>query len=109
MVTLRHFRGEIEVEEAAFFVRELDLAGGLATLSDRTREPLDPTSLATSPIDGALLCRVKRELAPPHGLLARFDRGAHAELLAALEPEKGGFVLTLAGTKCRVDFGDVPP
>jgi hypothetical protein len=113
VVTLRHFRGEIEVEEAAFFVRELDLASGWIALSDRTREPLEPASLSLSPIDGALLCRVKRVLAPPRGLLARFDHGSHAELLAALEPEGSGFVLPLAGerrpTPLRAEFGDVPP
>ena len=99
VVTLRHFRGEIEVEEAAFFVRSFDAASGRIRLSDRSEEAIDPTTLSLSPIDGALLCRVKRALAPPHGLLARFDRGAHAELLAALEPEGDGFALNLGGRR----------
>jgi hypothetical protein len=98
VVTLRHFRGEIAVEEAAFFVRALDLASGEIALSDRTREPLDVASLHLSPRDGALLCRVKRELAP-EGLLARFTRSAHAELLAAIEPEGDGYALALAGRR----------
>ena len=101
VVTLRHFRGEIAVEEAAFFVRELDLASGELTLSDRTREPLEVASLRLSPRDGALLCLVKRGLAPG-GLLARFTQSAQAELLAAIEPAGGGFVLPIGGRRERV-------
>jgi hypothetical protein len=96
VVTLRHFRGEIEVEEAAFFVRSFDAATGRITLSDGSEEPLDPASLSLSPRDGALLCRVKRTLAP-EGLLARFAHGAHAALLQAVEEENGSLVLRLAG------------
>jgi len=101
VVTLRHFRGEIIVEEAAFFVRAIDLASGEIALSDGAREPLDVASLHPSPRDGALLCRVKRALAP-EGLLARFTRGAQAELLAAIEHEDDSFVLALAGRRERV-------
>ncbi len=95
VVTLRHFRGEIEVEEAAFFVRALDAASGRIALSDRSEETLDPASLTLSPIDGALLCRVKRELAPG-GLLARFTHAAHAELMQAVEEGEGGLLLRMA-------------
>ena len=101
IVALRHFRGEIVVEEAAFFVRAVDLAGGEIALSDRTREPLDVASLHVSPRDGALLCRVKRALAP-EGLLARFTHSAQAELLAAIEPEGDGYMLALGGRRERV-------
>jgi len=101
VVTLRHFRGEIFVEEAAFFVRAIELTSGEIALSDGTREPLDVASLQLSPRDGALLCRVKRELAP-EGLLARFTHGAQAELLAAIEPEGAGYALALSGRKARV-------
>jgi hypothetical protein len=94
VVTLRQFRGEIEVEEAAFFVRAFDAVSGRITLSDRSEEILDPASLALSPRDGALLCRVKRGLAP-EGLLARFTHGAHAELLQAVEEGAGGLVLRI--------------
>jgi hypothetical protein len=69
---------------------------GRIALSDRSEEPLDPASLALSPIDGALLCRVKRDLAP-EGLLARFGHGAHAELMQAVEEGEGGLALRLAG------------
>ncbi len=101
VVTLRHFRGEIVVEEAAFFVRSLALASGELALSDGTREPLDVASLKLSPRDGALLCRVKRALAP-EGLLARFTQSAQAELLAAIEPDGAGFALALGGRRERV-------
>jgi hypothetical protein len=101
VVTLRHFRGEIAVEEAAFFVREIELASGVLALSDRTREPLDVASLHVSPRDGALLCRVKRALAPA-GLLARFTHSAQAELLAAIEPDGAGYALALGGRRERV-------
>jgi hypothetical protein len=101
VVTLRHFRGEIVVEEAAFFVRAVDLARGELSLSDGTREPLDVASLHTSPRDGALLCRVKRAL-EPEGLLARFTHGAQAELLAAIERDGDGFVVALGGRRERV-------
>ena len=96
VVTLSHFRGEIEVEEAAFFVRTFDAASGRIGLSDRSEEALDPATLSLSAIDGALLCRVKRDLAR-EGLLARFTHGAHAELLQAAEEGEGGAVLRMAG------------
>jgi len=96
VVTLRHFRGEIEVEEAAFFVRSFDAASGRIALSDGTEEALEPATLALSPRDGALLCRVKRELAP-EGLLARFHHSAHAELMQAVEEQGGRLWLRLAG------------
>jgi hypothetical protein len=92
VVTLRHFRGEIEVEEAAFFVRDFQPGDGRITLSDRSVEVLDPPTLALSPLDGALLCRVKRHLAP-EGLLARFTHAAHAELMQAVEETEHGFAL----------------
>lgn len=94
VVTLRHFRGQIEVEEAAFFVRRFDAEDGSLHLSDGTVEGLDPASLRLSPIDGALLCTVKRSLRP-EGLPARFDHGAHAALLQAVEPAEEGLALRL--------------
>jgi len=96
VVTLRHFHAEIEVEEAAFFVRSLDAPSGRIALSDRSEETLEPATLALSPIDGALLCRVKRPLAP-EGLLARFTHGAHAELMQAVEETPDGPALRIVG------------
>jgi|JI10StandDraft_1071094.scaffolds.fasta_scaffold701038_2 hypothetical protein len=97
IVRLGHFRGEIEVEEAGFFVRAIELASGEIALSDGSRERLDAASLTLSPIDGALLCRVKRDLVPD-GLPARFTRSAQAELLLAVEEQGGRTVLRLGGT-----------
>jgi hypothetical protein len=94
VVTLRHFRGEIDVEEAAFFVRGFDPQTGRIALSDQSVETLDAATLTASPIDGALLCRVKRDLAP-EGLLARFEHAAQAELLHAVEEAPGGMRLRI--------------
>ena len=90
VVFLRHFRGQIEVEEAAFFALGFDARTGEIELSDGTRETLDPSTLRNSPIDGAWLCSVKTELVPG-GLSARFERAAHAELLACVEERDGRF------------------
>ncbi len=103
VVTLRHFRGEIEVEECGFFVRTFDPESGRIELSDRSREILDPASLRLSPIDEALICQVKRDLVP-EGLPARFLHGAHAELLQAVEEEAGSFVLPLAGERHPIEL-----
>lgn len=96
VVRLGHFRGEVEVEEAGFFVRTVDLERGEIALSDGTREALEIGSLALSPIDGALLCRVKRALVA-EGLLARFMPAAQAELWMAVEEREGRAILRLAG------------
>jgi hypothetical protein len=98
IVRLGYFRGEVEIEEAGFFVRSVELETGDITLSDRSREPLDVSSLTESSIDGALLCRVKGELVPG-GLVARFMHGPQAELLQSVEPDGDGFVLLIAGQR----------
>jgi hypothetical protein len=96
VVQLRHFRGEIEVEEAAFFVRGFDAGSGRITLFDGSDEALEVASLTLSTRDGALLCRVKRSLAPD-GLLARFRQAAQAELLLAVEEATEGLALHCGG------------
>lgn len=98
IVRLHHFRGEVEVEEAAFFVRDVDLYGGDVLLSDGTRERFDVASLAPSEIDGALTCRVKRAL-EPEGLLARFTHAAQAELLQAVELDGDRAVVEIGGQR----------
>jgi hypothetical protein len=98
VVCLRHFRGEVQVEEAGFFVRAIDLESAEVVLSDGTREPLEVASLHASAIDGALLCSVKRSLAP-EGLLARFGHAAQAELLQAVELEGERAVLPIGGRR----------
>ncbi|MEN8183719.1 MAG: hypothetical protein ABFS46_14420 [Myxococcota bacterium] len=95
VVQLGRFRGQIEVEEAGFFVREVDLEIGSVRLSDGSRDLLDPASLRPSPRDGALLCTVKRELVPG-GLAARFSHAAQAELLQAVEEGEEGPCLQMA-------------
>lgn len=104
VVFLRHFRGQIEVEEAAFFVTGFDSERGAVELSDGTSEPLDVDSLRNSPIDGAWLCDVKRALAPD-GLPARFERRAQAEALAAVEEEAGASGLCVGGAFRRFPRG----
>ena len=89
VVALGRFRGQIEVEEAPFFVRQFDPPTGTLTLSDRSTELLDVASLHSSPRDGALLCSVKRDLVPA-GLLARFSHAAQAEFLHAVEDGEQG-------------------
>lgn len=96
VVQLGRFRGEIELEEAGFFVRRFDAESGVVVLSDGSEERLDPATLRLSPRDGALLCDVKRGLAAG-GLTARFDHAPHAELLLAVEEREGGPGLVLAG------------
>ena len=96
VVTLRHFRGEITVEEAAFFVRAFEPETARISLSDRSDELLDPATLTVSAIDGALLCRVKRALAP-EGLLARFTTAAQADLLHAVDAAPSGMRLRVGG------------
>ena len=96
VVQLGRYRGQIEVEEAGFFVRSFDPATGLIALSDRSEERLAPDSLRVSPRDGALLCRVKRDLIAS-GLLARFGHSAQAQLLDAVEESDEGPRLRIAG------------
>jgi hypothetical protein len=97
VVQLGRFRGQIELEEAGFFVRSFDPPTATLALSDGTEEILDVGSLRTSAFDGALLCTVKRALVP-EGLSARFHHAAQAELLCAVEEGSAGPCLRIAGT-----------
>ena len=96
VVQIAHFRGEIEVEEAGFFVRLFDPDTGEIRLSDLTTETLDVTNLRPSAQDGALLCRVKRDVVPG-GLDARFLPAAHAEFMNAVEED--GRSVVIAGQR----------
>jgi len=96
VVQLGRFRGQIELEEAGFFVTGFDAAGGRVRLSDRSEEPLEVASLRPSSHDGAWLCTVKRGLVPD-GLPARFFQAAQAELLAAVEDTAEGPAVLMAG------------
>jgi hypothetical protein len=105
VVQLGRFRGQIEVEEAGFFVREVDLARGTLRLSDGSVEALDVASLRPSRLDGAWLCTVKRAL-HPEGLPARFTHASQAELLGAVEEDGSGPRLRIAG-RLRALPGDL--
>jgi hypothetical protein len=94
VVQIGRFRGEIEVEEAGFFVRDLDLGRGEVVLSDGSRDSLDLESLRLSELDGAYLCTVKRAVVPD-GLPARFTHAAQSELLNAVMETAEGPVLRL--------------
>jgi hypothetical protein len=96
VVQIGRFRGEIEIEEAGFFVRDVDLARAEVVLSDGSRDSLDLEGLRVSGLDGAYLCTVKRGLVTG-GLPARFTHAAQAELLASVEETAGGPVIRLKG------------
>lgn len=96
VVRLGRFMGEIEVEQSGFFVRDVNLSTAQVMLAGGAWDVLRPGTFETSPIDGALLCRVKYEVEPA-GLLARFSHAAQAELFGAVEERGEGFVLELAG------------
>jgi len=100
IVRLKHFRGEIEVQEAAFFVRVIDMTTGKLELSDGSSETLDVSTLSTSPIDGALLCRIKYDMADA-GLHARFTHSAQADFMQAIEEGDSGYVVSIGGREER--------
>lgn len=96
VVQVKHFRGQIEVEEAAFFVRDVDLEAGRLRLSDGSVDFLDVASLVPSAFDRAWLCRVKRDLRPG-GVLARFGHAVQAEVLGAVSIQGENTVIRVAG------------
>jgi hypothetical protein len=101
VVQVGRFRGQIEVEEAGFFVRDVDLAGGTVALSDGSHDAFDLESLRVSELDGAYLCTVKRDLVPG-GLPARFTHAAQAEFLTAVDETAEGPMVRLEGRLRRI-------
>ena len=101
VVQIGRFRGQIEVEEAAFFVRSFEAGSGELALSDGSTESLEVASLRASTVDDALLCTVKRELVA-EGLPARFTRTAQAALLGAAEEDPQGPCLLVGGRRVRL-------
>lgn len=99
VVQIGRFRGLIDVEEAAFFVEDIDLGRGEVRLSDASMDRLDVPSLSTSRIDGALMCRVKRNL-DAAGVLARFSHRAQAEFLNAVDD--AGTTISVGGTEVQL-------
>lgn len=99
VVRVGQFRGQVEVEEAGFFVRSVDPPSGTLRLSDGTDEALELSSLRTSDHDpDVLLCTVKRDLVP-EGLAARFTPTAQAELLLGVEAGPGGLEIEWGGRR----------
>lgn len=99
VVRVGPFRGQVEVEEAGFFVRSVDPPAGALRLSDGTAEALELRSLRVSEHDpDVLLCTVKRDLVP-EGLAARFMPTAQAELLLAVETGPGGLEIEWGGRR----------
>jgi len=89
VVEVGRFRAQVDVEEAGFFVRSVDVPAGTVALSDQTTDRLELESLRLSPLDGAWLCTVKRDLVA-EGVPARFMHNAQAELLNAVEERAEG-------------------
>ena len=77
-------------------MRQYDPPTGTLSLSDRSTASLEVSSLHASPLDGALLCTIKRDVLPK-GLLARFSHAAQAELLNAVEDGEHGSLLRIGG------------
>jgi hypothetical protein len=98
IVRLKHYRGQVEVEEAAFFVRSIDLTSGEIALSDGSFEVLDVTTLRASPIDGALLCQIKRADVG-EGLPARFTHAAQADFLQNVDGDGEGYCVLIGGRR----------
>jgi hypothetical protein len=96
VVQMGRFRGEIECEECAFFVRCFHPEDGSLSLSDQSRERLDPSTLTLSERDDAFLCRIKIGLSP-EGHPARFLHAAQSELLNAVEVVDGEPMLKMGG------------
>ncbi|MFT5443430.1 MAG: hypothetical protein ACI8W3_002479 [Myxococcota bacterium] len=86
VVQIGHFRGLVDVEESGFFVDDIDLVKGQVLLSDKSSDKLEVATLAISPIDGALLCRVKTDL-DRDGVQARFSHAVQAEFLNAVDDD----------------------
>lgn len=98
VVQIAHFRGQIEVEEAGFFVRSIDFETGEVSLSDGSREAFDVSSLRGSKFDEAWLCSVKPDLVPG-GIPARLSHAAQSELGNALEEDGEGWVVAMAAQR----------
>lgn len=81
-VQLGRFRGQIEVEDTAFWVTAYDPENGAIDLTDGTSEALDPGRL-TLDSDGVLRAVVKRRFP------ARADLTGQAHLLDAIELHGG--------------------
>ncbi|HMK74112.1 MAG TPA: DUF1285 domain-containing protein [Myxococcaceae bacterium] len=94
----------VTVEDAAYRVTGVDVDGArvLLRLSDRSGEPLDPSTLRLGS-DGVLTARVKGGRAK-----ARFSRAAQVALGLLLEETAEGTVLVLPEARLPVLRGERP-
>jgi hypothetical protein len=88
IVRLGRFRGQIEVEDIAWWVVAYEADCGSIRLTDESEEPLRPETLSVDP-DEALRCTVKGRFP------ARFTRAGQAHLLDNLDTRGEGFVLRI--------------
>jgi hypothetical protein len=104
LVRIGRESGYVEIADAPYAVRGvLEEPGGAPTLllSDGSREPLDPGTLALG-ADGVLRCAVKG------GHAARFGRAAQVTLGLLLDERPAGsgrFVLTIRGVPHPIRAG----
>lgn len=95
-VQVGRFRGQIDVEDAPYFVRAFDAATGHVELSDMSAEPLREDTLEEDPA-GVLYCQVKGEC------LARFTHAAQAHLLAAVSIDDGSAFIAVCGRRVPIE------
>ncbi len=91
----------VAVEDAAFGVVAIDVegAGVVLRLSDRTAEVLVPSTLSTDD-EGVIRCWVKAGKAP-----ARFSRDAQFALGNLMETTERGLVLKVSGSELPTGLG----
>lgn len=97
--------GYVDVEDAARFIRRLEMRGETlrAQLADGEWVEIDPATLASG-ADDALYVRT------PEGDRARLTRAAQLSLADHLREEKGGFSLEISGRRYPIgrDRGPEP-
>jgi uncharacterized protein len=97
--------GYVDVEDAARFIRRLEMRGETlhAQLADGEWVEIDPATLASGAHD-ALYART------PEGERARLTRAAQLSLADHLREEKGGFALEISGRRYPIgrDRGPEP-
>jgi hypothetical protein len=93
VVTIDGQTCELEVADTFHVVKQVDFAGGGATLtiSDASREALDPATLSLGG-NGIVYCQIKKGAFP-----ARFSRAAYYQLAEKIVEKGEGFALEMGG------------